>query len=102
MRRILAVFIGLLGFTVAMGAARAQVVCGDHREIVKRLASEFGEVRHSAGLVQNGRIIETFISPVTGSWTILMTHTGVISCVVASGGAGEIIHVRSPGPASPS
>jgi hypothetical protein len=77
------------------GTAGAEVACGDHQDIAKRLASEYGEVRHGAGLVDSGRIIEIFVSPKQGSWTILVTHSEGPTCVVAAGEAWENIPLRS-------
>lgn len=95
MWRILTVVTGLATAGLVSGAAGAEVACGNHQEIAKRLASEYGEVRQGAGLVDSGRIIEIFVSPEQGSWTILVTHSEGPTCVVAAGEAWQNVPVRS-------
>lgn len=95
MWRISTVVSGVVTAGLVAGTAGAEVACGDHQDIAKRLASEYGEVRHGAGLVDSGRIIEIFVSPKQGSWTILVTHSEGPTCVVAAGEAWENIPLRS-------
>lgn len=95
MWRILTVVTAVVTAGLMAGTAGAEVACGDHQEIARRLASEYGEVRHGAGLVDSGRIIEIFVSPKQGSWTILVTHSEGPTCVIAAGEAWENIPIRS-------
>lgn len=94
-RRSWATLIGLIGFALATGTAGAEKVCDDRQKIARSLATEFGEVRESAGPVANGRTIEIFTSSETGSWTVLITHPGGLACVVATGEAQEAVLVGS-------
>lgn len=96
MHRAVSLFAGIVAAVVltATGAQAAlQPVCGGHDEIARQLAEEFGEVHHGSGTVGEGRVMEIFISPERGSWTILMTDTGGPTCVVAAGEAWEIIPI---------
>ncbi|WP_372833383.1 hypothetical protein [Puniceibacterium confluentis] len=63
--------------------------CAPRANVVDRLASKFGETRQSMGLGTNNSVIEVFASDETGTWTITVTRTDGISCLVASGQAFE-------------
>lgn len=85
---MLAALVGLVVLAVwALAApAEAQAECGGRSEMVRRLAQGFGEVQVGSGLSGDGRIVEVWASPDGGTWTILITTAGGISCLA---GAGE-------------
>ncbi|NKB60421.1 MAG: hypothetical protein GKS00_29295 [Alphaproteobacteria bacterium] len=62
----------------------AQSVCGKRADIVKRLSSGFEEQRRSAGLAADGNLVEVFASK-AGTWTIIFTKPGGLTCLVAVG-----------------
>ncbi len=62
----------------------AQSVCGKRSDIVERLSSGFKEQRRSAGLAADGNLVEVFASK-TGTWTIIFTKPGGLTCLVAVG-----------------
>lgn len=64
--------------------AGAQSVCGKRADIVKRLNTGFEEQRRSAGLAADGKLVEVFASK-DGSWTIIFTKPGGLTCLVAVG-----------------
>lgn len=78
----LAVFHGAGAF--AQGAS-----CATHDTVVKRLADGYGETRQSIGLAPNNSVVEVFASLETGTWTITVTNTSGITCLVASGQSYE-------------
>ena len=41
------------------------------------------------GLVSNRGVMEFFVSEKTGTWTVLLTNTKGISCIVAAGESFE-------------
>ena len=63
--------------------------CAKREAVVSRLAQAYGEVRHSMGLGANNAVIEVFASDETGTWTITVTTTDGMTCLVASGQAYE-------------
>jgi hypothetical protein len=72
----------------APGAAQGRP-CADRSVVVERLASGYGETRQAMGLAANNAVVEVFASPVSGTWTIVVTLPGGPTCLVASGVAWE-------------
>lgn len=64
--------------------AFSQNMCGERHVVVRMLYEEYGETVQSVGLAGN-RILETYASEDTGTWTILMTMPDGVSCLMASG-----------------
>lgn len=64
--------------------ALAQMVCGKHADIVKRLTERFQEKRSGSGLGADGNLVELFTAK-SGGWTILLTKPGGLTCLVAVG-----------------
>ena len=62
----------------------AQQVCGKRADIVNRLSDGFEEQRRSAGLAADGNLVEVFASK-KGTWTIIYTKPGGMTCLVAVG-----------------
>ena len=86
----LACMIGLLA------APAAAMQCGDREKIVAHLAETYGEGRVSVGLAENGAMVETFASPETGSWTLLMTSPQGLTCLLAAGESFETVSEAVP------
>jgi hypothetical protein len=63
----------------------AQSLCGVREAVVDMLGTRYGETVRSIGLAGRDRIVEVFASEETGSWTILVTTTDGMACLVASG-----------------
>jgi hypothetical protein len=76
---------GLAGATLGPAPAGAQSLCGARQAVVDMLGSRYGETVRSVGLAGRDRIVEVFASDETGSWTILVTNTAGVTCLVASG-----------------
>lgn len=83
----------LSGGLSAEGQARN---CAPRDMVVERLATKYGESRQSMGLGSNNAVIEVFASPVSGSWTIIVTTPRGIACLVASGQAYETMAEALP------
>ncbi|WP_425342857.1 hypothetical protein [Sagittula salina] len=86
--------LGLLSAGCLVGAAtlaEAQQLqhCAPRDQVVERLADKYGETRQSMGLGSNNAVMEVFASSDSGSWTITVTMTNGITCLVASGQAFE-------------
>lgn len=97
MTRILSAFIAFLTFITA-SAANAEPNCGPRAAVITHLAENFGEVRQSIGMGQEGRVVEVFASPETGTWTITVTLPNGTTCLVAAGSAFELL-AEAPTPA---
>ena len=80
--------IATLMTTSLMADAQSQR-CGPRTAIVEKLAQKYGETRQSMGLAANNAVIEVFASDDTGTWTITVTGTNGLTCLVASGQAYE-------------
>jgi hypothetical protein len=67
--------------------ASAQMVfpCFVRSELAQTLTDTFREMAHGAGLQGATRLVELWISPETGTFTVLLSHPNGISCVLASG-----------------
>lgn len=76
---------GLAGTLVGPSIAAAQQLCGAREAVVGMLGSRYGETVRSVGLAGRDRIVEVYASDETGSWTILVTNTAGVTCLVASG-----------------
>jgi hypothetical protein len=63
--------------------------CAPRDAVVERLATHYGETRQSMGLGSNNAVMEVYASTETGTWTITVTLTSGLTCLVASGQAFE-------------
>jgi len=63
----------------------AQSNCAPRDVVTKQLTQKFGEVSQGGGLQSQARIYELWSSQVTGSWSILVTNTSGMTCVLATG-----------------
>jgi len=70
----------VLSLTIPSHAAE----CGKRDKVVAFLADRYKEVRRAIGIVGNRGIMELFVSK-KGTWTVLMTNTDKLSCIVAAG-----------------
>lgn len=77
----------LMGSTLTVNAQAQR--CGERTAIIEKLTKTYGESRQSMGLAANNAVIETFASEETGTWTIVVTGTNGLTCLVASGQAYE-------------
>lgn len=77
-------------------SAQSQRNCGPRDAVVERLAERYGETRQSVGIGSNNSMVEVFASDTTGSWTILVTLPGGLSCLVASGESFEQVAEALP------
>jgi hypothetical protein len=65
--------------------------CAPRSIIVERLADKYGETRRGMGLGNNNSVVEIFASAESGTWTIIVSMTNGISCLVSSGQAYEAV-----------
>lgn len=87
----------LLATFTAVSPVTAQTAqCAARDKVVERLASSFGETRRSIGLARNNAVMELFASDATGTWTITITLTNGMTCLVASGQSFEALTEQLP------
>jgi len=72
--------------------------CAPRDVVVKRLAEAYGETRKSMGLGAQGAVVEVFASETSGSWTITVTGTNGVTCLIAAGQAFEDVADALPVP----
>lgn len=84
---------------IAGGADARSANCAPREVVVDRLATAYGETRHSMGLGAQGAVMEVFASHTSGSWTITVTLPDGLTCLIASGQAFEAMadHLPKPG-----
>jgi len=71
-------------FCFIASEAIAQNVCGPREELVLRLWNKWQEAQIAHGLVNDGRLVEVFVSK-EGSWTILISDPNGRSCAASAG-----------------
>lgn len=75
----------VFGMLATAPPALAAPVCAPREQLVSQLENKYGEAQHGAGLKDAVAVYEIWTSDQTGTWTIMMTRTDGISCIIASG-----------------
>lgn len=70
---------------LAAGPAMAYGTCADRDTVTKTLEKKFGESPVGAGLDGDTELYEVWQSDDGGSWTILVTTSEGLTCIMASG-----------------
>ncbi|MDA4845976.1 hypothetical protein [Hoeflea poritis] len=94
------VVIGTFFYAAANRQAHgAGLACGDRIGILKSLASKYKESPRALGLASTGRAVFEVYTSKTGTWTILMTTTTGMTCIMAAGRSWEEYdqHYHVPG-----
>lgn len=66
--------------------------CGTFEEAVALLNGKYEETIVFAGIVSNQKgVLQIWMNPETGSWTLLVTDANRASCLVAAGGDAELV-----------
>ncbi len=82
---MLRLFAALACLPILVTAATAQETkCGPRAGLVKELTDKYHEVPVAIGMVSEKLIMETFASP-AGTWTMFLTNSDRVSCMVADG-----------------
>ncbi len=71
-------------FLFSGAPANAQTGCGDRDDVVAILETKYQEKVSAIGLAGNSGVVELYTSE-NGSWTILLTQTSGVSCMIAAG-----------------
>ncbi|MEM8790340.1 MAG: hypothetical protein AAGE80_01885 [Pseudomonadota bacterium] len=87
---LLAPAIGATAALLSPAEVSAQgTVCGHRSQIVKQLADRYGETALSRGVARGAGVVEIYVNPDSGSWTIVVTNPNGTSCLMAAGEAFE-------------
>ena len=76
--------IAVAASTVPASAA----VCMDHKTLTSYLDKKFKEQPRAVGLIESRNLMEVFVSQ-NGTWTIVMTSTQGVACIIAAGDTWE-------------
>ncbi len=86
------------GIVFATASASAQPrLCTKRADLVKTLNAKYQEQRHGLGIVTANTAALEFYASQTGTWTIILTMTNGVTCILA---AGHSWHKTSPKVAS--
>ena len=86
--------LAMVAFGLSGAAAKADRVdgptpetpaCGAYEDLRAMLAERFGEHPASAGLAQNGTVMQVFASATAGTWTMVTVQASGMACVFAIG-----------------
>lgn len=94
MKRLILAAVVALGL-VWGGAALAQS-CGERGAILRALEAQYREQLAVVALSKRGTVMEIAVSP-TGSWTVLLTIPGGVTCLVDSGEGFQILEAKPKG-----
>ena len=72
-------------FAGSSSIVAAQMLCVERVDMLNRLASEYGEELIEVKMMEEYGLLEVLKSPTRGTWTLLLTKPGGISCVLATG-----------------
>jgi hypothetical protein len=75
----------LVLFAGSSSIVAAQMLCVERVDMLDRLASEYGEELIEVKMMEEYGLLEVLKSPTRGTWTLLLTKPGGISCVLATG-----------------
>ncbi len=93
-------FVGFVSFMVGLfgtvSSAEAQLMCGKRGDVVKYLEKGYDEEPVSIGLAESGSVVEVFASE-AGSFTIIVTRTDGVSCLLTAGNNWETMQLQKAG-----
>lgn len=71
--------------TLLVATQATAMNCATRDSIATALSINYGEQPVSGGLQGDNRLVEIFVSEKDNTWTILVTETNGVSCIVAAG-----------------
>jgi hypothetical protein len=85
-----------IGIAAALGASQAyaesSVPCGDRSKLISALDAKYKEGLSGFGVTGGSQLVEIYVSE-TGTFTVVMTNSKGISCVIAAGDSWEKLSV---------
>jgi hypothetical protein len=86
----------LLAFSTQAQAAGLK--CGDRTSLLKVLNEQYKESPRALGLSATGKAMFEVYTSKTGTWTIVMTTTTGVTCIMAAGHSWEETFEMAEGP----
>ena len=83
-------FIASIAIAALLSSAASAQACQPRLDLLKSLKTSHNEVPRAHGLKSTGTVVEVLWSE-TGSWSLIITGTNGISCIVYAGEAWELI-----------
>ncbi len=77
-------------------AVAAQPQCYYHPHMIESLADNFAEGRTGIGLDSRCVVVEVYVAPETGTWTVVITGPDMNSCIVAAGTDWQALTEQAP------
>ena len=84
----------LVASTGATAQQQQRVPCGERTAIMSHLEDGYSEKPIAMGLDAQGRVLEVLAAP-SGTWTMLVSTPGGLTCLIASGVAWEELQLKS-------
>lgn len=86
----------LIGAQAVPALAEEEKTCRERDQVLDMLSDKFDEDRVAIGLTEAGGLVEVLSAREGGTWTIIVTSPGGISCLVAAGTDWQSIKTRPP------
>jgi hypothetical protein len=80
----------------AAAAGLGEVTCDDSARLESRLAQVMGAAKQGEGLRGPDAILQVWIVPRSGDWTLVQSYANGTSCIVAMGEHWETLGPRDP------
>lgn len=84
----------LLSLPMNAALADDEVVCTDRTRLTASLIGQWGELPAVVGRTSD-QVMEVWLNPETGTWTLVITSESGQSCIGAAGRDGQIIEENS-------
>jgi hypothetical protein len=69
----------------------AEVICDDRETMTRKLQQSYGAVRQGRGTRGPEAILEVWMVPSTGAWTLVQSYATGRTCIVAMGENWELL-----------
>ena len=89
-RRAVIILVFLL-WPSSVQAEQSNIICESRSTALKNIQGTYGEALVAYGLDVGGNLIELYRNPKTQSWTILVSFTKGMSCLVGAGTKLEML-----------
>ena len=83
----------LLLWPSSVQAEQSNIICEDRSRALQNIQDTYGEALVAYGLDISGNLVELYQNPETKSWTILVSLTKEVSCLVGAGTKLEMLKI---------
>ena len=80
----------LFGLPMATASAQDAAVCAERAQVTASLIRQWGELPAVVGRTPT-QVMEVWLNPETGTWTLVITSANGVSCINAAGFEGQVI-----------